>query len=67
MSLLKLDKLSALWLSNNQSQPLVPLQQEVHNETYQAVLTCFMLPQQAAANNSKSSGKTNKKTFVKFL
>lgn len=45
MSLLKLDKLSALWLSNNQSQPLVPLQQDMCPKSYQMVLTCFMLPQ----------------------
>lgn len=44
VSILKLDKLSALWLATNQSQPLVPLQQDM-NQSYQMVLTCFMLPQ----------------------
>ncbi|XP_051164140.1 protein lap1-like isoform X2 [Leptopilina boulardi] len=45
VSLLNLTNLKALWLSDNQSQPLVPLQQEFNYEEDMMVLSCFMLPQ----------------------
>ncbi|XP_043481036.1 protein lap1 [Leptopilina heterotoma] len=45
VSLLNLTNLKALWLSDNQSQPLVPLQQEFNYEEDMTVLSCFMLPQ----------------------
>ncbi|XP_055858254.1 protein lap1 [Episyrphus balteatus] len=47
VSVLSLTKLTALWISDNQSQPLVPLQ--YLNANTKSYLTCFMLPQQAAA------------------
>lgn len=43
VSVLCLKKLTSLWISDNQSQPLVPLQFLDSNDTTQ--LTCFMLPQ----------------------
>lgn len=43
--MLNLTNLKALWLSDNQSQPLVPLQQEYNAEEDMMVLGCFMLPQ----------------------
>lgn len=50
VSVLSLTKLTALWISDNQSQPLVPLQ--YLNANTKSHLTCFMLPQQAAAQQS---------------
>ncbi|XP_073810321.1 leucine-rich repeat-containing protein 7 isoform X28 [Danio rerio] len=42
----KLKDLAALWLSDNQSKALIPLQTEAHPETKQRVLTNYMFPQQ---------------------
>ncbi|XP_053104523.1 leucine-rich repeat-containing protein 7 isoform X5 [Hemicordylus capensis] len=42
----KLKELAALWLSDNQSKALIPLQTEAHPETKQRVLTNYMFPQQ---------------------
>uniref|UniRef100_A0A8C8DV29 Leucine rich repeat containing 7 n=1 Tax=Oryzias sinensis TaxID=183150 RepID=A0A8C8DV29_9TELE len=42
----KLKDLAALWLSDNQSKALIPLQTEAHPETKQKVLTNYMFPQQ---------------------
>ncbi|XP_048590034.1 protein scribble homolog [Nematostella vectensis] len=38
--------LKALWLSENQSQPVLKLQTEEDEKTNSKVLTCFLLPQQ---------------------
>ncbi|RXM30770.1 Leucine-rich repeat-containing protein 1 [Acipenser ruthenus] len=38
-------KLKALWLSENQSQPLLTFQTDVDTETGEKVLTCVLLPQ----------------------
>lgn len=43
VSLLQLRQLTSLWISDNQSQPLVPLQY-IHIDN-KSKLTCFMLPQ----------------------
>lgn len=45
VTILNLTQLSALWISDNQSQPLMPLQKEYHKETQCYYLTCFLLPQ----------------------
>ncbi|XP_048844464.1 leucine-rich repeat-containing protein 7-like isoform X1 [Brienomyrus brachyistius] len=42
----KLKDLAALWLSDNQSKALIPLQSEANPETNQRVLTNYMFPQQ---------------------
>uniref|UniRef100_W5NJS8 Leucine rich repeat containing 1 n=1 Tax=Lepisosteus oculatus TaxID=7918 RepID=W5NJS8_LEPOC len=39
-------KLKALWLSENQSQPLLTFQTDVDPESREKVLTCVLLPQQ---------------------
>lgn len=44
-SLLNCDNLVALWLSENQSKPLVPMHSEIDVQTYEQVLTCFLFPQ----------------------
>lgn len=38
--------LKALWLSENQSQPVLKLQTDDDEQTHSKVLTCFLLPQQ---------------------
>lgn len=43
-SLINLD-LKAVWLSENQAQPMLTFQTDVDEETEQEVLTCFLLPQ----------------------
>lgn len=42
----KLQQLTAMWLSDNQSKPLIPLQKETDSETQKMVLTNYMFPQQ---------------------
>ncbi|CAH8447817.1 unnamed protein product [Dicrocoelium dendriticum] len=37
--------LTALWLSQNQSQPVVTLQRDVDELTHEEFLTCYLLPQ----------------------
>ena len=39
--------LKAIWLSENQAQPLLKFQQDFDDETGERVMTCFLLPQQA--------------------
>lgn len=39
-------RLKALWLSENQSQPLLTFQTDVDPDTGEKVLTCVLLPQQ---------------------
>lgn len=52
VSLLNLSMLTALWISDNQSLPLMPLQKEYGPE--QSVhLTCFMLPQTGTSSAEK--------------
>ncbi|XP_055922327.1 protein lap1 [Eupeodes corollae] len=52
VSVLSLTKLTALWISDNQSQPLVPLQ--YLNSNTKSHLTCFMLPQRAAVTGPQN-------------
>ncbi|XP_033230330.1 protein lap4 isoform X3 [Belonocnema kinseyi] len=44
ISLINLN-LKAVWLSENQAQPMLTFQTDVDEETKQEVLTCFLLPQ----------------------
>lgn len=55
VTILNLTNLSALWMSDNQSQPLMPLQKEFHKETQSYSLTCFLLPQINTANSTPSN------------
>nr|XP_014344760.1 PREDICTED: protein LAP2 [Latimeria chalumnae] len=50
-SFTKLQQLTAMWLSDNQSKPLIPLQKEVDPETQKTVLTNYMFPQQPRAED----------------
>ncbi|XP_032678295.1 protein lap1 [Odontomachus brunneus] len=58
VSMLNLSNLKALWLSDNQSQPLVPLQQEFNCEEDMMVLSCFMLPQKPRQDLEKMAQST---------
>lgn len=51
----KLTSLKALWLSENQSKPMVPLQSDFDHGTQSHVLTCYMFPQQPAAEEEQPS------------
>lgn len=50
-------KLKALWLSDNQSQPLLTFQTDVDPETGEKVLTCVLLPQMPS--DALTSGQGN--------
>ncbi|OXA52617.1 Protein LAP2 [Folsomia candida] len=45
VSILSITKLGALWLSESQSKPLLPLTSEIDPASGQHVLTCYLLPQ----------------------
>lgn len=47
-------KLNAIWLSENQAQPMLKFQSDVDADTNEKVLTCYLLPQ--ADWRSKSQG-----------
>lgn len=47
--------LKALWLSENQAQPMLKFQTDFDERTGQRVLTCFLLPQQGF--HTESMGK----------
>lgn len=49
VSFLKLPSLTALWLSEAQTKPVVPLQTDTDSSTGHKVLTCFLLPQSTEA------------------
>ena len=51
--------LTALWLSENQSKPLLNLQRDVTDEG-EEVFTCYMLPQQAYHTESMGERKIDK-------
>lgn len=46
-------RLKALWLSENQSQPLLTFQNDIDPESGEKVLTCVLLPQQPLEPDSK--------------
>lgn len=47
-------KLNAIWLSENQAQPMLKFQSDTDSDTKEKVLTCYLLPQ--ADWKSKSQG-----------
>lgn len=61
LSLTKLH-LKALWLSENQSQPLLTFQTDEDPESGEKVLTCVLLPQQPldSENKGRCFGPKNK-------
>lgn len=55
VTILNLTQLSALWISDNQSQPLMPLQKEFHKESQCYYLTCYLLPQMYTSNSTPTN------------
>ncbi|XP_078665000.1 protein scribble homolog isoform X11 [Branchiostoma floridae x Branchiostoma belcheri] len=52
--------LKAVWLSENQSQPMVKFQAEDDEKTGDKVLTCFLLPQQGPSAKKQQSSLSRK-------
>ncbi|XP_052079753.1 erbin-like isoform X2 [Mytilus californianus] len=52
----KLKELQALWLSENQTRPLVPLQSDHDPDTGRKILTCYLLPQEPNTDNGGDHG-----------
>lgn len=48
-------RLKALWLSENQSKPLLTFQTDVDPVTGEKVLTCVLLPQQPCESQNKGN------------
>lgn len=46
--------LKALWLAENQSQPMLKFQTEDDEKTGEKVLTCYLLPQQPSPSLGKN-------------
>ena len=49
--------LKALWLSENQAQPMLKFQTDFDERTGQRVLTCFLLPQQGFHTESMGESR----------
>ncbi|XP_053323912.1 protein scribble homolog [Spea bombifrons] len=68
--------LKALWLAENQSQPMLKFQTEDDEETGSKVLTCYLLPQQPSPNpetslqdgldDSWTDGNLNRISVIQF-
>ena len=49
--------LKALWLAENQAQPMLRFQTEDDAQTGEKVLTCYLLPQQPLPSLGRSLGR----------
>ena len=58
-------KLNAIWLSENQAQPMLKFQADTDPDTNEKVLTCYLLPQ--ADWRSKSQGQFTVSWVICFL
>ncbi|XP_005111171.2 uncharacterized protein LOC101857072 [Aplysia californica] len=59
-SIVKLKELQALWLTENQTRPLIPLQSEYEADTGRKILTCYLLPQgEMKANDERDPAGDN--------
>lgn len=57
VSILNIPKLGAIWLSETQNKPILPLNKEIDAYTGQHVLTCFLLPQLLAPDSEPKKGE----------
>ena len=64
VSFLKLPSLSALWLSEAQTKPVVPLQTDTDSSTGRKVLTCFLLPQSSDLPEEQQTSSSDKDNSV---
>lgn len=59
VTILNLRQLSALWISDNQSLPLMPLQKEFNDSIQSYSLTCYLLPQVLPNNERNTEESTD--------
>ncbi|CAG7716966.1 unnamed protein product [Allacma fusca] len=59
VSILNITKLNALWLSESQSKPMLPLNKEIDAATGQHVLTCYLLPQMPSTQMTETDTTTD--------
>lgn len=57
-------RLKALWLSENQSKPLLTFQTDVDPDTGEKVLTCVLLPQQSCESDRGKSNRLSRNVFT---
>ncbi|XP_046436475.1 protein lap4-like isoform X2 [Neodiprion fabricii] len=58
--------LKAVWLSENQAQPMLTFQTDIDDETEQEVLTCFLLPQlEYHPENQHDTGRLSTLTGIR--
>ncbi|KAH9523504.1 hypothetical protein Btru_040175 [Bulinus truncatus] len=62
-SIIKLKELQALWLTENQTRPLIPLQSETEPGTGRKILTCYLLPQGASDTNDERDPTGDTESF----
>ena len=59
ISFVKLKSITAIWLANNQTKPLVQLNTDIDPVTGMKVLTNFLLPQQVRDGTHNYSSSTD--------
>lgn len=64
VTILNLRQLSALWISDNQGQPLMPLQKEFNEETQFYYLSCFLLPQTMNSTSRSTTTSQDERNSV---
>uniref|UniRef100_A0A2C9JVF7 PDZ domain-containing protein n=1 Tax=Biomphalaria glabrata TaxID=6526 RepID=A0A2C9JVF7_BIOGL len=62
-TIIKLKELQALWLTENQTRPLIPLQSETEPGTGRKILTCYLLPQGASEPNDERDPTGDTESF----
>ncbi|CAL1540851.1 unnamed protein product [Lymnaea stagnalis] len=62
-SITKLKELQALWLTENQTRPLITLQSENEPGTGRKILTCYLLPQGAGEPNDERDPTGDNESF----
>jgi hypothetical protein len=56
--------LKAVWLSENQAQPMLKFQTDIDEATGEEVLTCFLLPQQEMRHHEGFGRKLHFFVFI---
>ncbi|XP_070194314.1 leucine-rich repeat-containing protein 7-like isoform X2 [Littorina saxatilis] len=62
-TIIKLKELQALWLTENQTRPLIPLQSDYEPDTGRKFLTCYLLPQGQNSDNDDNGGDGDTDSF----
>lgn len=58
--------LKAIWLAENQAQPMLKFATDIDPETGEKVLTCYLLPQQKYTTSSMGKNERDKETHLIF-